>query len=422
MRRSESGGHVGGGYARRAFISVGAVGQRPLQPILVVMVRAWRLLRELAIPPRFQMLRLTALRGAMVVAAAIGAAGAPAHGGEAPQNARWLAIEPSAIEGQGWRDVQSPFDRLPGRAEGLVRDSVWKLARHSAGLNVRFVSDAPSIWVRWTLTGAELAKPHMPASGVSGVDLYVRRDGKWYFAGAGIPKLVGQNEAEVVGGMEAKQRELLLYLPLYNGVSQVELGVPAGASLTMARSRAERPIVFYGTSITQGGCASRAGMSYPAILGRRLGVPVINLGFSGNGKAEPEVAHLLAELEPAAFVLDPLGNLLTEQVAERLPAFIEILRERHPETPILLHENVYYPTTRFVPARLERVEASNAVLHAILKERVAAGDRHISIIPACDLTTDDGATTVDGTHPTDLGFLRMADAMEPYLQQVLEGG
>jgi lysophospholipase L1-like esterase len=335
---------------------------------------------------------------------------------------RWVAIEPAAVEGQGWRDVQSPFDRLPGRAERLVRSSVWELARHAAGLYAKFITDAPAVRVRWTLTSDELSKPHMPASGVSGVDLYTKRDGNWYFAGAGIPRLVGQNEAVVVAGLDVEPREFLLYLPLYNGVSQVDVGVPDRATLEFMPPSAKRPIVFYGTSITQGGCASRAGMSYSAILGRRLNVPVVNLGFSGNGKAEPEIARLIAELDPAAFVLDPLGNLETEQVAERLPPFIAILRERHPRTPILLHENVYYPTTQIVPARLQRVEASNAVLRSILRNRLAEGDRNISIIPACDLTTDDGATTVDGTHPTDLGFVRMADAMEPYLRQYLGEG
>lgn len=354
--------------------------------------------------------------------AACHAAALDAYGAEAPADMHWTAIEPADIQGQGWRDVQSPFHRLPSHAEGLVRSKVWELGRHAAGLNVRFFSDAPAVWVRWTLVSDRLEMHHMPASGVSGVDLYVKREGQWYFAGAGIPRVAGQNEVQVVGGMEPERREFLLYLPLYNGVSAMEIGVPAGSSLSIETPSSERPIVFYGTSITQGGCASRAGMSYPAILGRRLGVPVINLGFSGNGKAEPEVAQLLAELEPAAFVLDPLGNLETQQVAERIPEFIAILRERHPETPILLHENVYYPTTQLVPARRQRVEASNAVLHRILQQRIAAGDRHISIIPACDLTTDGGATTVDGTHPTDLGFLRMAEAMEVYLQQLVEGG
>lgn len=338
---------------------------------------------------------------------------------EGAANVRWHAVTQQMLEGQGWTDVQSPFDRLPARAERLVRPEVWELARHAAGMNVRFVTDAPAISVRWTLTSERLAMPHMAATGVSGVDLYVKHEGRWRFLAVGRPTEYPTNEVEIVKGLKPSQAEYRLNLPLYNGVSRVEIGVPDDAEFRFKEPSRQAPVVLYGTSITQGGCASRPGMSYAAILSRRLDVPVINLGFSGNGKSEPEVARLLAELNPAIFVLDPLGNMFPEQVAERLPGFIQILRDRHPDVPILLNENVYYPTTRLVPARLERVQASNAILRNILDERIAAGDRRISIIPACDLTVDDGDTTVDGTHPTDHGFLLMADAIEPYLRQTL---
>ncbi len=336
---------------------------------------------------------------------------------------QWHRVSQENIEGQGWKEVKSPFDRFPARAEALVRPRVWEFSRHTSGLNLRFHSDATEIWVRWTLLSDRLAMPHMPATGVSGLDLYAKENGRWYFVGAGIPKSTSVNEVKIVSGLSpsASAKEYRLYLPLYNGISQLEVGIPEGSSLQFLPPSQASPIVFYGTSITQGGCASRPGMSYSALLGRKLNVPIINLGFSGNGKSEPEVAELLAELQPAAFVLDPLGNMETEQVANRLPVFIEILRQRHPSTPILIHENVYYPTTRVVPSRLHRVEASNAVLNKIVKQRNAKGDHNISIIPACDLTVDDGNTTVDGTHPTDLGFLRMADQMEPYLRKFALG-
>src|ERR1017187_7975974 len=145
--------------------------------------------------------------------------------------------------------------------------------------------------------------------------------------------------------MKATRREYLLYLPLYNGVEEVKIGVPPEAKFESALPRPAglKPIVFYGTSIVQGGCASRPGMAYPAILGRRLDRPQINLGFSGNAWSEPEVAQLLAELDPAAYVLDPLPNMKEEWVVPRLARFVEILRGAHPKTPIVLVENVPYP-------------------------------------------------------------------------------
>ena len=256
---------------------------------------------------------------------------------------------------------------------------------------------------------------HMPATGVSGVDLYVRRDGRWHFLAVGQPARHPTNTAVLVQGLEPKEAEYRLYLPLYNGVARVEIGVPEDASFRAATPPGPetKPVVIYGTSITQGGCASRPGMAYPAILGRRLDVPVINLGFSGNGKTEPEMARFLAELDPAAFVLDSLPNLTTAEVGERLPGFIETLRARHPEVPIVLVENLIYTDVPFVAARAERVKGSNDLLRKIHEERVARGDRRITLVPAGDLIGHDGEGTVDGVHPNDLGFLRMADAIEP---------
>src|SRR5262249_47654418 len=159
---------------------------------------------------------------------------------------------------------------------------------------------------------------HMPATGVSGLDLYVKTEaGKWHWLAIGRPSKQS-NHVSLVSGLPAGKHEYLLYLPLYNRVSSVEIGLAKDQKLEKAEPRpAERqkPIVFWGTSITQGGCASRPGMVHTAILGRRLDRPVINLGFSGNGKMEPEMADLLAELDPAVYVLDCLPNLTAAEVA-----------------------------------------------------------------------------------------------------------
>ncbi len=342
--------------------------------------------------------------------------------GAAPDEMLWRNALGLRVEGKGWADTEGPFDRFPARAKTTVRPAVWDLSRHSAGLSIGFVSDAPSISARWTLTSDRIAMNHMPATGVSGVDLYVRRDGRWHFLAVGRPaERARTNEFRLVQGLEPKEAEYRLYLPLYNGVESVDIGVPAGSSIRPSDEpgRGVKPVVIYGTSITQGGCASRPGMAYPSILGRKLGLPIINLGFSGNGKGEPEVARLLAELDPAAFVLDSLPNMTPEQVGERLPGFIDILRDRHPLTPIVLVENVHYTDVAFVAAREQKVRESNDLLSKIHRERIAGGDRRIFLVPAGDLIGTDGEGTVDGVHPTDLGFVRMADVIEPYLRKAL---
>ena len=263
--------------------------------------------------------------------------------------------------------------------------------------------------------------PHMPATSVSGVDLYRQRDGQWNFIGAGQATEFPTNVAQLATGLKAAEAEYRIYFPLYNGVASVEIGVHKGAAFRIANRSDGKvaPVVIYGTSITQGGCASRPGMSYPAILGRRMNVPVINLGFSGNGKSEPEVARLLSELKASAFVLDPIANLFSDQVGERMPKFIEIIRSRHPNTPILLVESPLFPDMPFSAPRAERVNTSNDYLRKVYEAQLAAGDQHICLVPACDLTTDGGEGTVDGIHPTDVGFLKLADGLEPSLRTAL---
>jgi hypothetical protein len=327
------------------------------------------------------------------------------------------------VEGQGWTEVASPFDRLPSKAKDAVRPRVWDLSTHSAGLAVRFVTDATAIDVRWTLTSANLAMAHMPATGVSGVDLYVKHDGRWRFLAVGQPNKQ-EMTATLASDLPPGTRQYMLYLPLYNGVSSVEIGIPPSAALSKGEPRsadASKPIVFYGTSIMQGGCASRPGMALTSILGRRLDRPVINLGFSGNGNMDAEVAALLAELDPAVFVIDCLPNMTPEMVADRSPMLVRTIRESRPTTPILLVEDRTFATAFISPSKLDTHAARRAALRKTFDVCVAAGDKNIVYLHGDELLAADGEDTVDGSHPTDIGFVHYADAFQPVLEKMLGG-
>ena len=334
----------------------------------------------------------------------------------------WRCVEAATIEGRAWNELASPYDRLPEKAEAMVREPVWRLQRNSAGICARFVTDSKVIRARWSLTSESLDMPHMPASGVSGLDLYGRdEEGVWRWVGAGRPG--GQDaEAVLASGLDGAEREYLMYFPLYNGVTSVELGISKDAGFTAGPKRVRersKPIVFYGTSITQGACASRPGMAHTALLGRRLDHPVINLGFSGQGRMDIELAHLMGELDAALFVVDCLPNMGAKAVAERTGLFVKALREARPDTPIMLVEDRSFANSTFREAKRTHHARSRAALRAAYEGLVADGVEALSYLEGAGLLGHDGDATVDGSHPSDLGFVRQADVFEPVLRKLL---
>jgi len=312
------------------------------------------------------------------------------------------------LEGRGWTD--SLYDRLPAKAEGAVTPEVWKLSHDSAGLCFRFETDAETLQVRWTLTKSALALPHMPVTGVSSVDLYVKApDGRWLFQprkfGEGV---IGTSSTFV---LPAGRKSCVLYLPLYNGVKSIELGVPEGKSFSKISETRSKPVVVYGTSITQGACASRPGLAWTSIAGRNLDVPIINLGFSGSGKMEIEMADLLGELDPSVCVLDCLWNMSPDQVSERVAPFVKRLRSFWPEVPILLVEDCSFQNIS--PTRKGKLLRS---IHAKLQ---AEGIGNLHFLSNEGMLGEDGEGTVDGTHPNDLGMMREAETVEKALRGIL---
>ncbi|MCA8999345.1 MAG: SGNH/GDSL hydrolase family protein [Planctomycetaceae bacterium] len=332
---------------------------------------------------------------------------------------QWHDVRDWGIEGKGWNDTEKYFDRLPQRAKGVVRDAVWNLSRHSAGMLARFKTDASSIWVDYTVTSANLAMPHMPATGVSGVDLYADDDdGQWKWLSVTRPNAQHMT-TELISGIRPGARGYTMYLPLYNGTESLKVGIPAGASFEAIEPRMDKPIVFYGTSITHGACASRPGMPHPAILGRRLDKPVINLGFSGNGRMEREVGQFLCELDPAVYVIDCLPNMTGPEVAERAAPLVAQLRKARPETPVVLVEDRTYANTPFLPGREERHSSSRAALKDAFEHHRQAGMKKLYYLEGEKLLGEDRDDTTDGSHPNDLGFLRHADAFEPVLREAI---
>ncbi len=324
----------------------------------------------------------------------------------------WYDASQWTIEGKGWVETLKPFDRLPRKAESMVRPAVWNLSRNSAGMKTGFATNSNEIRVRYRLSNARLAMPHMPATGVSGVDLYAKNaNGKSRWVNVTRPS---QQDvaATLANGIDVlpdnAAREFSLYLPLYNGVEKLEIGVPSKFSFKPIVAR-DKPILFYGTSIMHGACASRPGMSISAILGRRFDRPVINLGFSGNGKMEVELAQLIGELSPAAIAVDCLPNMNPKLVSERAVPFVTKVRELLKDAPILLVEDRNFTNSSFFIGKRKFHEANQAALKKAF-EQLKPSINRLSYLQGANLLGDDGDGATDGSHPNDMGMMRYADA------------
>lgn len=332
----------------------------------------------------------------------------------------WYNAQNWPVENKGWDDTARYFARLPGRAQDFVTGSVWSLSQHSAGELVRFRTNANRIQLKFRLYSGSLAMPHMPATGVSGLDLYALDNGTWKWAACTQPKNQEDN-VELIAGMDGTMRDYMLYLPLYNGVDELEIGVPEEAEFHAVLPRADRPILYYGTSIAHGGCCSRPGNTFTAMLSRRLDIPVVNLGFSGSARMEPELAGLFAELDPVLFVLDASPNMSAALIDERGINFVQILRDKHPETPILLVEDRVYSNSWIVPSKAEVNRTNEEALRRVYDHFIAAGDKNIYYLSAENLIGDqiDNDSTMDSSHLNDLGMYRMTDSLEKVIRPIL---
>ncbi len=333
----------------------------------------------------------------------------------------------SVLDGQAWsKEIGNSIQRLPPRAEALVRKPVWDLSQQTAGLSIRFLSNAPEIIVRYKVTGP-VNRAHIPSTGVSGVDLYaIDSDGMSHWASGkssfkdtiqySFTQLRPNDNFHKLG------REYQLFLPLYNTVSNLEIGVPTGNIFKILPTRKEKPIIVYGTSIAQGACASRPGMAWTNILSRKLDRTVVNLGFSGNGRLENPLIDLINEIDARIFILDCLPNLLSKDIdsvtlQKRIIESVKTIRSKHPSTPILLTEHAGYTDGYMIPERQTLYESANKILNVAFDQLSKESITGIYLLSLKEIGIDDEAM-VDGTHPNDLGMMRYAEAYEKKLREI----
>lgn len=330
------------------------------------------------------------------------------------------------LRGQAWQEeLKGTYLRLPLRAEGKVRKPVWGQSRQSAGLSVAFRSNAPEIKVRYQVEGG-YSMQHMPATGVSGVDLYATDTHgrkRWCAARYAFRDTITFTYSDITYATDKGHGyEYELFLPLYNTVKWLEIGVPEGSDFRFLPASQERPIVVYGTSIAQGACASRPGMAWATIVGRKLEHPVVNLGFSGNGQLEPEMFDFLAEIDARLFVIDCMQNMGAEHllplIYERVVAGVHKLRQKTTAPILLVEHNGYVNEFTSMKAE-EKYRVTNVELRKAYRTLLQEGvtDLHLLTKEEIGFTED---ATVEAIHPSDLGMQIYADAYIPRIKSILK--
>jgi len=288
------------------------------------------------------------------------------------------------------------------------------LARFASGGKISFITDSPYVAIKAVLPSITTWTRNMPLTSSAGFDIYV--DGTFLtsfppdtnasnYCVEGIKDFVGQ-----------KERRITLNFPLYNPVKELYIGLKEGSSIKpLCESEYTKPVVFYGSSITQGGSASRPGMCYEAILSRKLNFEYVNLGFAGNAKGESAIAEYISSLEMSAFVFDYDHNAPTPEHLEKThKPFFDVIREKHPDLPIICISRPAYCLSEDGVRRRD-------IIKATVDSAIEAGDKNVYFIDGSlfmQEIADDG--TVDGCHPTDLGFYAMANGILPVLTEALK--
>jgi len=316
--------------------------------------------------------------------------------------------------------AEKNYTRFPYEYKSKLREEVWNLGQHSAGISIRFRTNSPYIAVNWTVKNDNVMD-HMAFTGIKGIDLYTFVDGRWKYINTGRVK--GKtSEAMLFRSGGDISREFLLNLPLYDGVDSLSIGVKPESVITIPVEKLlidKKPVVYYGSSITQGGCASRPGMAFTNILSRRLDRSFINMGFSGSGTFDLPVGEAMCESDAALYIIDCNPNTKTELIYDRAVELVKLIKQRKPDLPVLMIEAYYYVNGLTSPQDSENGR-KNMELQRAYKTLKKSGIQALYYQKGDGMIGDDFEGTVDGVHPNDLGMMRIADSLEPVIRKIIK--
>jgi len=321
------------------------------------------------------------------------------------------------IQGLAKEVSAEQYSRIDSLNSEELSERLQSLARNSAGLYVEFQTNSSFIDLKWELEAYKVL-PNMTPLAVNGFDLYGLKDSVLQYVSSGIAK-AAQNEVRIIKNMESSMTSFRLYFPLYSTVKTLVIGIDQNASITPVPFIDRQRIVIYGSSITQGASASRPGMAYPSIIGRSLGAEVVNLGFSGSGKMEAEMAAIIKNIPADVIVLDCVPNASPSQISERTVPFVKILRSAQPNVPILMVESVFREAGNWNQVLGQRVQDQNKAFYDSYQKLLEMGYTQLYYIYSEQLIGNDHEATTDGVHFSDLGHYRMATTIEEQLGELL---
>ncbi len=304
------------------------------------------------------------------------------------------------------------FKRMPTEIAKKVNPGVEVNNRSTAGGRLRFRTDSKSVAIFAKIAGGSLY--NMPITGVAGFDLYA--DGKFVSTFVPPPRYTEAYPALRTVPYDGI-RDIEINFPLYSGVFSLTVGLDKGSVVEAPTPYLiDKPVVFYGSSITQGGCASHPGNAYTSIVSRELKCDHVNLGFSGSAKGETAMAEYIAGLDMSAFVYDYDYNSPSWKTLEAThePMF-KIIRGKNPDLPIIMISRpVYYESNDSVN-RLR-------VITKTYQNAIAAGDKNVHLIDGTKMMQEGGydGFTVESIHPNDFGFVIMAKKISGVLKEILK--
>jgi hypothetical protein len=334
------------------------------------------------------------------------------------------------IINKGWDNTTEPYTRLPQQYMDSCRDEQKWLYNHSSGIAVRFATNSKRIAAQYNLKN-NFHMQHMAMTGIKGTDLYYLNEqrGVWEHVNTARPQEKNFKADSIqsklyVENLDGEMHEYMIYLPLYDGINWLQIGVDSTAELTMPRVENPRrmgKIVLYGTSIQQGDCASRVGMVPSAMIQREYNLECVNISTSGNARMDLYIAQAMASIEDAiCFVVDPVPNCTKDRLDTITYDFIKILRTLRPEVPIIMVEGIMYPYTRHNSFFADYLPQKNASFRRAYEQHKAENPKGLYYMTHDGQVGPEMEGTVDGVHLTDYGFRAYADILEVVIKKALD--